>query len=235
MRSGDTSASMSVHSLCSKQYKEKTIHGIDISNWKADFNPDRVPFDFLVAQTTWGAGEFTGNGIVHGVWVGADAKIQRCVALGKPFGYMHYIRGVGAEAEARFFAANTLGYVHRGLPCVDWEAADNLAWNDVGYLDRFLGTYIALTRVKPLVYVQQSAMSAVAGIAAAHDCGLWVAQYADDASTGYQLHPWNEDAYGCAMRQYSSHGRLPGYAGDLDLNVFYGDRTAWNKYVMCGA
>ena len=148
---------------------------------------------------------------------------------------MHYIRGVGAEAEARFFAVNTVGYLHHGLPAVDWEAADNTAWGDTAYLDRFLSRYVRLTGVHPLVYVQQSAMASVAPVASRHDCGLWVAQYADDAPTGYQSHPWNEGAYACAMRQYSSHGRLPGYAGDLDLNVFYGDRAAWNKYVMRGA
>lgn len=215
--------------------KEQIIHGLDISNWKPDFNPDLVPFDFLMVQTTWGAGEFTGNGIVQGVWTGADAKIQRCIALGKPFGYVHYIRGVGAESEARFFARHTSGYLHHGLPCVDWESADNAAWGNVNYLDRFLGEYIAITKVKPLVYVQQSAMGALAGISRKRDCGLWVAQYADDSATGYQSHPWNENAYACAMRQYSSHGRLPGYAGDLDLDLFYGDRTAWDKYVKCGA
>lgn len=188
-----------------------------------------------MVQATWGAGEFTGNGIVRGVWTGADAKIQRCIALSKPFGYMHYIRGVGAEAEARFFAVNTVGYLHHGLPAVDWEAADNTAWGDTAYLDRFLSRYVRLTGVHPLVYVQQSAMASVAPVASRHDCGLWVAQYADDAPTSYQSHPWNEGAYACAMRQYSPHGRLPGYAGDLDLNVFYGDRAAWNKYVMHGA
>lgn len=215
--------------------RSKVIQGIDISNWKADFDPARVGFDFLVVQVTWGAGEFTGNGIVRGVWRGADAKVQWCIAHGRAFGYMHYIRGVGAVAEARFFAANTIGYLHRGLPAVDWEAADNAAWGDSAYLDRFLSEYIRLTGVRPLVYVPQSALASVAPVAGRHDCGLWVAQYADDAPTGYQSRPWNEGTYACAMRQYSSHGRLPGYAGDLDLDVFYGDRAAWDKYVMRGA
>lgn len=185
-------------------------------------------------QTTWGAGEFTGNDITRGVWTGADAKIQRCIALDKPFSYMHYIRGVGAETEAQFFAQHTSGYLHSGLPSVDWESADNAAWGNTEYLNRFLSEYIAITGVKPLVYVQQSSMGSISAIATKHDCGLWIAQYANNEATGYQQHPWNEGAYACAMRQYSSHGRLPGYVGDLDLDVFYGDRTAWDKYVKCG-
>ena len=49
-------------------------------------------------------------------------------------------------------------------------------------------------------------------------------------ATGYQATPWNEGAYSCAIRQYSSAGRLDGFGGNLDLNKFYGDRAAWAKY-----
>ena len=66
------------------------------------------------------------------------------------------------------------------------------------------------------------------------DYGMWIAQYANNNQTGYQESPWNEGAYACAMRQYSSHGRLSGYNGDLDLDKFYGDREAWNKYAGKG-
>ena len=48
--------------------------------------------------------------------------------------------------------------------------------------------------------------------------------------TGYQATPWNEGAYSCAIRQYSSAGRLSGYNGNLDLNKFYGDKNTWMKY-----
>ena len=33
------------------------LQGLDISNWKPDFDPLAVDYDFLVVQTTWGAGE----------------------------------------------------------------------------------------------------------------------------------------------------------------------------------
>ena len=54
-------------------------------------------------------------------------------------------------------------------------------------------------------------------------------------ATGYQDSPWNEAAYNCAIRQYSSAGRLSGYNGALDLNKFYGDRATWNKYIAGGS
>lgn len=57
-------------------------------------------------------------------------------------------------------------------------------------------------------------------------------QYANNAATGYQTQPWNEGVNTCAIRQYSSNGRLHGYAGALELNLFYRDRTAWMRYAQ---
>lgn len=59
--------------------------------------------------------------------------------------------------------------------------------------------------------------------------GLWVAQYPDHEQTGYQEHPWNEGAYNCLLRQYTSVGKLAGYAGSLDLNKAYISAASWNK------
>ena len=56
---------------------------------------------------------------------------------------------------------------------------------------------------------------------------------------GYQTMGYNPDAPliggtgawdGAAMYQYTSSGRLSGWNGNLDLNVFYGDKNAWNAY-----
>ena len=63
------------------------------------------------------------------------------------------------------------------------------------------------------------------------NCGLHIAQYADtDTHIGYQGNPWNEGAYACAIRQYSSTTYIQGYNGRLDVNKFYGDSEAWDKY-----
>ena len=56
------------------------------------------------------------------------------------------------------------------------------------------------------------------------------AQYASNAATGWQTRPWKYGAYGEAMRQYTSNGRLPGYNGPLDLNVFRSEAWQWDKY-----
>jgi hypothetical protein len=66
------------------------------------------------------------------------------------------------------------------------------------------------------------------------DSDRWVAQYAyqeDDpkAITDYQSSPWNEDAYSCLIRQYTSCGQIAGYSRDLDLDKFYGSRSDWQR------
>lgn len=71
--------------------------------------------------------------------------------------------------------------------------------------------------------------------AVASEYALWVAQYADNNTTGYQSKPWTDNkGYGAwsgpAIFQYSSHGRLTGYSGNLDINIAYIDATVWKAY-----
>lgn len=80
-----------------------------------------------------------------------------------------------------------------------------------------------------MVYVQASALGQIPGDVRAN-CGLWVAQYASNAPTGYQSRPWNYAVYGEAMRQYTSNGWISGYNGPLDLNYFRGDASQWQAY-----
>lgn len=87
------------------------------------------------------------------------------------------------------------------------------------------------TQVWPIVYVQRSAVWQV-NTWVRQRCMLWVAQYANTAPTGYQSSPWNGGVSGEGMTQYSSTGYIDG-RGPLDLNRFYGDRTAWKK-IACG-
>lgn len=85
------------------------------------------------------------------------------------------------------------------------------------------------TQVWPIVYVQASALGQLTSFVRKH-CGVWVAQYASMAVTGYQETPWLYGAYGEAMRQYTSNGYVSGYAGRLDLNYFRGERWQWDAY-----
>lgn len=201
------------------------LNGIDVSNWQAGINLAAVPADFVIMKATQGT---------HYVSPDCDRQYQQAKKAGRCLGVYHYAEGGDYKAEADYFLRNVKGYIGEAILCLDWEGTDNPTFNsgkDKAWIKNWCDYVTKQTGVKPMVYLSKSYLGFVSGIG---DYGLWVAQYADMNQTGYQATPWNEGAYSCAIRQYSSAGRLSGYSGNLDLNKFYGDRAAWNKYAGKG-
>lgn len=197
------------------------LRGIDIASYQAGIDLGKVPCDFVIAKATQGTNYVNPD---------CDRAVQQAIRLGKCWGTYHYVDGSGAQAEADYYVNNIKWYIGKGILCIDWESGSNKAWGNYSYLDALVARVIERTGVKPLIYVQASAYAPTAEVAKRYDCGLWIAQYANMSATGYQDAPWNEGAYTCAIRQYSSAGRLPGWGGNLDLDKFYGDANAWHKY-----
>ena len=197
------------------------LNGIDTSNWQSGIDLDVVPYDFVIAKATQGK-----------TYVSPDCarQVEQVRARGKLFGVYHYIDGSGAIGEADFFIDSVENWVGEGILCLDWESNQNAAWGNEDYLRQVAQRVIDRTGIPPIIYVQKSRMAQVKKVADALNCGLWIAQYADMKATGYQDAPWNEGAYSCAIRQYSSCGRLSGYSGNLDLNKAYMDAAAWKRY-----
>lgn len=197
------------------------LKGIDISHHQNGIDLTNVPFDFAIMKATEGTG-FVDNC--------CDKFYQVAKSLGKCLGVYHYANGGDYKAETDFFLNNIKGYIGEAILCLDWERQNNPLFctgADNQWIKNWCDYVYNQTGVRPVVYIQRSALSRVEGIG---DYGLWVAQYGSNNVTGYQDEPWNEGTYMCAIRQYTSNGQLPGYGGRLDLDKFYGDRTAWNKY-----
>lgn len=195
-----------------------SLNGIDISSYQAGLDLARVPCDFVIVKATQGTNYVNPNCAGH---------VGQAQALGKLFGVYHYISGVGAVAEANHFIDNCKDWIGKGVFALDWESGSNGAWGDEAYLEQVVRQVKARTGIPPIIYVQSSRYQQVKAVADRQGCGLWIAQYASMAASGYQPTPWNEGAYTCMMRQYSSAGRLTGWDGSLDLNKFYGGRTDW--------
>ena len=195
------------------------MQGIDVSSWQRGLDLARVPCDFVIAKSTEGTSY---------VDPCCDGFVQQCKRLGKLWGFYHYVTGGYPENEADFWIANTMNYFRDGLPCVDWESGGNYVWGDTDYLRRFIQRVIDKTGVKPLIYASAAAFPW--DVCRELDCDAWVAQYASNNATGYQDGPWNEDAYSCVIRQYSSAGRLAGYGGNLDLDKAYITEQQWKMY-----
>lgn len=197
-----------------------SLNGIDISNWQAGIDLAAVPCDFVISKATEGVG-----------YVSADCarQVEQALSLGKIVGVYHYVNGSGAQAEAQYFIGNCRNWLDKVFWCIDWEQQGNSAWGNTGYLDAVIKEVARLTGKPPILYASASVYPS--DVAAANNCGTWVAQYADMNPTGYQDTPWNEGAYSCAIRQYASTGRLPGYGANLDLNKFYGDASQLRAYI----
>lgn len=195
------------------------MKGIDVSNWQRGIDLSAVPSDFVIAKATEGVSYISPD---------CARQIEQCRSLGKLFGVYHYISGGNARAEAEFFINNITNWIGKGILVLDWESYDNSAWGDVNYLRDCVNRVKELTGIPPIIYASLSVFPW--DVAMDCDCGTWVAQYADMNPTGYQENPWNEGAFSCAIRQYSSSGQLPGYGGNLDLNKAYMDANAWMMY-----
>jgi GH25 family lysozyme M1 (1,4-beta-N-acetylmuramidase) len=205
------------------------MRGIDVSNWQCSIDTAAVDADFIVAGATWGTGGFNNTCLTDGVNQAANYQLGRATDSGKSIGVYHYAMGRDARAEADFFVNNVKGYVGRAVLALDWESQDNPQFGNGSWIETWVRHVHDRTRVWPIVYVQASALGQLSAFVREH-CGVWVAQYASMNVTGYQETPWLYGAYGEAMRQYTSNGYVPGYAGRLDLNYFRGERWQWDAY-----
>lgn len=201
-----------------------TLNGIDISNYQAGINLASVPADFVIIKAT------------EGTWYTnpvADTQYQGAKSAGRKLGVYHFADGSGAIEEAKYFLSKIQGYLGEAILVLDWEA--DAITQGVAYAKTFLDYVYNQTGIRPMIYMSKSTANAYDWRSVSANYGLWVAQYATDDTTGYQDDPWTDSTgYGSwtapAMFQYTSHGRLGGYDGNLDLNLFYGNKTAWDAY-----
>lgn len=201
------------------------LKGIDISHHQRGIDLGAVDVDFVICKAT------EGNGYTDEM---CDTFYQKAKSLGKKLGVYHFARpdlGNSPEAEADWFVKETLGYHKEAMLILDWESG-NL--QDTTWARKWLDRVYSKTGVKPVIYMSASVMrSADWGDVVAGDYGLWVANYGTNDGTAqesvfnnYPLKYWSF----YALWQYTSKGRLNGYNGNLDLNYFSGDGTAWDKY-----
>lgn len=210
--------------------------GIDVSKWQAGISSIgalKPRPAFVICKATGGTGYVDPE---------CDRFIQECIRLGIPWGFYHFADdgyGLNPVAEADFFVKNTKNYFGHGIPVLDWEPGDA---GNVSAAKAFLDRVHELTGYKPIIYMNASTENGydwspvVAG-----DYGLWLAGYPSERyiqgfrtsaqyPCPYHLKHWSF----ALMWQYTSAGRLEGYAGNLDCNQFYGDTNTWAAYVGSG-
>ncbi|MBM6868472.1 GH25 family lysozyme [Collinsella tanakaei] len=204
------------------------LNGIDISSWQDDLVVSAMgTCDFVIVKATGGAGYSNECFRRH-----ADETL----AAGKLLSCYHYARDRGyegtAEAEADCFISAFRPYVGKAIPFLDWEA-DALSLGPA-WAKKWLDRVREKTGVTPGIYTSKSVLFSYDWAAVAKTYPLWVAQYPNYEETGFLSEPWTDGwDFGAwpspLIFQYTGTGRIPGYGGHLDLDLFYGTRDDWRR------
>lgn len=213
------------------------LHGIDVSGWQPENITSIVKdYDFAIIKAS-GATNYTSAKRIKQAQGAIDAK--------KPIGFYHFAleneQDKGPEAEAAHFIESIKQFLkHKPLLVLDFEgrAAANLPFE---WAVKWLNYVYKHTGVRPLFYTFESVATS-AGAKLVKDAGypLWVASFGNGSRTSYAAAPKPPaTAWGASptIFQFTETGKLPGYeassefTGKLDLNVFYGERSDWDKLV----
>lgn len=195
------------------------LNFIDISSWQGDIDLSPLPIDAVMVKAT--------ESVIY-VNPYCDRKVQQAIKLGLPFGFYHYAKSNEPEKEAQWLLDNTVGYRGLGIPALDWEENQSVDW-----VNRFVRYYQKATGCWPWIYSNPRFFNK-GGVEG--NCGRWIASWPNvkHPDFSYQLGSIPQtDGFVCAW-QFASDGRISGYNGNLDLNKFYGDKEAWNKYAKAG-
>lgn len=204
------------------------LNGIDIASYQKGINLGVVPCDFVIIKATQGLSYINPD---------FERAYKQAKSHDKLLGIYHYANGAGATKEADFFIKVIGSRIGEAILVLDWEGTQNPQFgkSDVAYVKAFCDRVYDETGVRPLVYMSKSVCRAHDWTAVAKNYALWVAQYANNNTTGYQSHPWTDSrSYGAwdapVIFQYSSKGRLKGWSGNLDLDIAYLTAEQWKAY-----
>lgn len=131
------------------------------------------------------------------------------------------------EADTFIAAARACGLLEPGClrPVADVEATGRASGKPSRqYVYSFLDRMIAQTKHKPFVYTGSWFWDGVLGARNSHDCPLWLAAY----TPGWKkLIP--RAFKGVSIHQHTDKGRVPGIAGNVDLDRYLGPDVATLK------
>lgn len=213
------------------------LHIIDVSSAQTGILPSTVDCDGAMVKTTGGT---------NYVNPAADPVLQDLFNSNKAAGIYHYAHEYGqyhpSEEEVRYFLDNSKGYIGKAILALDYEEPINgstFTQADVRWCAAFIKQVIDETGIVPLLYCSKGLLTQLNWQPVADlNVGGWIAQYANNNYVGWDNDPWTDNkGFGAivpVMYQYTSHGRISGWNADLDLNIFYGNREAWNKFAHTG-
>jgi lysozyme len=207
--------------------RDYPVHGIDVSKYQGDID--------------WNA--VAGSGVKF-AWIKAteggdhlDAKFQAnwegAKAAGVPRGAYHFVYWCRAPMEeARWFTQNVPAEAGALPPVLDVESDSESKTcrkrlepaqtnADIKMMLRHMEQHFGK---KPIIYTSVDFYQAILSQGDYSDYAMWVRSTKYHPSVKYGQQPW-------AFWQYQADGRIPGIAGKVDRNVFYGSPAEWDNFL----
>ena len=204
------------------------LYGVDVYSGEGKNILDKIDYDFAIVKVSGNPQDYAWNYV--NPYAAEQAK--DCMKKTGLLGLYHFTWGKeNPNTEADFFISEVkkMGYLGKAMLCIDYEAQATRrgrAW--VGkFADRIAGK----TGQTPIIYASSSVIKEQKLYKLGYP--LWCANY----YKGYdKIYGYNTS--GCVIGfadsllwQFTSSGRLKGYNGNLDLNVFYGTADDFRKYM----
>lgn len=210
-----------------RQPKTYAIHGIDISRYNNEIHwPDvkKAGIEFAFIKATEGKDDIDPYFERH--WRSASsANIQRSA-------YHFYYFCASPEAQAKNYIAN-VPKNHRSLPPildVEWNAGSPTCTIRpdkavvVDHLQRFLTVLERHYRQRPIIYTTVDFHKENFSDGALRNYTFWLRSVTAQPHLKYNTRDWK-------FWQYTGTGLVPGVRGNVDINVFAGNRSQWTKWV----
>lgn len=204
------------------------LYGIDISNHQSGIDLSKLKnVDFIIMKATEG-------------WKWTDPSFknlyEQAKSLGKPLGTYYFARPANNNArdDARYYVSEVKKVQGDTKPVyiLDWECAPV---SKVSWAKEWLDQVAYLTGTIPWIYMNLNTSRSYDWSSVAKKYPLWLAQYPTsdiiyDFKKGSIAHGTTKYWKVPVMWQFTSTGRITGWSGNLDCNVFYGSKDDWYKY-----
>lgn len=189
---------------------------LDTSNHQGGYNLALTGADAVIVKAT------QGNWFVDDY---CDSVVQQAISAGMPWGFYHFAGSGDAITEADFFLENCRNYFGQGIPVLDWEDNQSVVW-----VNAFVEHIHEKTGVWPWIYSNPWRFNQ-GGVNP--NCARWITSFPNVLGpTWDQAQGWECPAAdgNVVAWQFCSDGAVNGIAGDVDLDLFYGDKKQWLAY-----
>lgn len=189
------------------------VTALDVSQWQGFIDWKSVDRDIAIIKMSGGdSGLYVDKSAMDNYYGAANAN--------KAIAMYHFAGGQDATNEADFFIAACSPLEENDVMVLDWEIPHN---NPVGWCKAFRDRVHDRTGVWVLLYINLATLNQYDWSTVLDNSGLWLAAWNDDPEATL-----TDKTY--VMHQYTSSGTVPGIAGRVDLDAWFGTVEQFKQY-----